>query len=410
MEGHLAFTRFVGKRLHLGVCGSVAGYKSLDLVRRWKDAGVDVGATLTASARKFLTPLLFEALGASPVFDSMYADGDTTGHFEDVFPHLLPGAAADAFIIVAASASTLARLAHGMADEILSCQALAFPGPLVLAPAMNPRMWANPATRENWETLRRRGHILVEPASGRVACMEEGGGRLADVREIYLAALKALSPQDLQGKTLMVTMGPTREYWDGIRFWSNPSTGTMGAALAVAGYLRGATVHAVCGPGSPWLPGAVCRHDVVAAKEMFAVASDVWPTADMGIFTAAVADYAPVSIGPEKFKKETASDGMTVAFGPNPDIVKTLAATKKSHQRVVAFAAETSNVETSALQKLERKNADLIVANTVNVADSGFGEGANTGFVADRNGATEHWPALGKPDMAWRILDWLLRL
>ncbi len=215
------------------------------MLRQWKDAGIDIGVTLTESARQFLTPLLFEALGASPVFDAMYADKDTTGHFDDIFPHLQPGASAHAFAIVAASATTLARLAHGMGDEILSCQALAFPHPLVLAPAMNPRMWANPATQENWETLRRRGHILVEPAHGRVACLEEGGGRLADSREIYLAVLKALSVQDFAGQKIMITMGPTREFWDGIRYWSNPSTGTMGAAVAVAAYLRGAEVHAV---------------------------------------------------------------------------------------------------------------------------------------------------------------------
>ena len=414
MEGHLSYKRFVGKRMHLGVCGSVAGYKALELLRQWKDAGVDISATLTESARQFLTPLLFEALGASPVFDAMYADKDTTGHFDNAFPHLTPGAACDAFVIVATSASTLARLAHGMADELLSCQALAFPGPLVLAPAMNPRMWANAATQENWATLRRRGHILVEPASGRVACMEEGSGRLADSREIYLAGLKALSSQDMQGKTVMVTLGPTREYWDGIRFWTNPSTGTMGAAIAVAAYLRGARVHAVCGPGAgaglPWLPSAINRHDVVSAKDMFIAASDLWPSVDMGVFSAAVADFAPQSIGKEKFKKDGVQDGLTIAFTPNPDILKTLAAEKKEHQRVVAFAAETSNLEVSALQKLERKNADMIVGNMVNTVDSGFGDGSNAGFVADRTGAREFWPPISKADMAWRIFDWLLRL
>ena len=414
MESHLSFTHFAGKRLHLGISGSVAGYKSLDLLRQWKDAGMDVGATLTESAQKFLSPLLFEALGASPIFDSMLAGKGATGKVDNTFPHLQPGAVADAFILVAASATTLARLAHGLGDEILSCQALAFPGTLVLAPAMNPRMWANPATQENWETLRRRGHILVEPESGRVACQEEGRGRLADTREIYLAALKALSPQDLHGKKVMVTMGPTREFWDGIRFWSNPSTGTMGAAVAVAAYLRGAQVYAVSGPtggpDTPWMPSAVSRYSITSAKEMFETASSLWPTMDIGIFTAAVADFSPIAFGTEKFKKDTAQSGFSVQYTPNPDILQTLAAEKKAHQQVVAFAAETSNLQETALQKLERKKADMIVANTVNVADSGFGQGVNTGFVADRKGNQELWPSMSKADMAWRIFDWLSRL
>jgi phosphopantothenoylcysteine decarboxylase/phosphopantothenate--cysteine ligase len=410
MEGHLAFTRFTGKRLHLGVCGSVACYKALDLLRQWRDAGVDVGATLTRSAKRFLTPLLFEALGASPVYDAMFAgDGDANNQ-DDIFPHLAPGASAHAFAIVAASADTMARLANGLADDILSCQALAFPHPLVIAPAMNPRMWANAATQENWETLRRRGHILVEPASGRVACMEEGSGRLADPREIYLAVLAALSPQDMAGRTAMITLGPTREFFDGVRFWSNPSTGTMGGALAVCAYLRGATVHAVCGPGSPWLPKGVIRHDVVSAKEMFEAAAAVWPGADIGVFSAAVADFSPEPHGPGKFKKDSVAGNLSLSFSRNTDILKTLAAMKKDGQRVVAFAAETSDLQHQALEKLRSKKADMIVANQVNLADSGFGGGANTGFVADRTGAQELWPAMSKADMAWRIYDWLLRL
>ncbi len=406
MDSHLLFTRFTGKRLHLGVCGSIACYKALDLTRRWRDAGLDVGATLTASAREFVTPLAFEALGASPVYTGMFPEG--AGDVDrDIFPHLTPGASAHAFAIVAASATTLARLAHGMGDEILACQALAFSGPLVLAPAMNPRMWANAATQENWETLRRRGHILVEPVCGRVACMDEGGGRLADPREIYLAALKAVSPQDLQGQNVMVTLGATREHWDGIRFWSNPSTGTMGASVAVAAYLRGAAVHAVAGPGAPWLPGGVTRHDVTGAKDMFAAASDLWPNMDMGVFTAAVADFAPEKWGDGKFKKTTAAaEGLSIAFTQNPDILKTLGKAKKPGQKVAGFAAESENLEAAALRKLEEKNADMIVGNLL----SSFTTPDNTVFVADRTSAQGHWPSMSKPDLAWRILDWLSRL
>ncbi len=408
MDSHLKFTRFAGKRLHLGVCGSIAGYKALDLLRQWRDAGLDAGATLTASAQKFLTPLAFEALGASPVYAAMFPAG---GNDAEVFPHLTPGASAHAFAIVAASATTLARLAHGLGDEILSCQALAFSGPLVLAPAMNPRMWANTATRENWETLRRRGHILVEPVCGRVACMEEGAGRLADPRDIYLAVLRAVSPQDLRGQKILLTLGPTRDFWDGIRYWSNPSTGSMGASLAVAAHLRGATVHAVTGPGavpgSPWLPDGIIRHSVIGAKDMFAAASDLWPDMDAGIFTAAVADFAPEKWGDGKFKKAGApAEGLRIAFTPNPDILKTLAAARKPGQKVVGFAAEADNLEEAALRKLAEKNADMIVGNLL----SGFTSADNTVFVADRSGAQEHWPPMPKPDLAWRILDWLSRL
>ncbi len=410
MDSHLKFTRFTGKRLHLGVCGSIACYKALDLVRRWRDAGLDVGATLTGSAQRFLTPLAFEALGASPVYSAMFPEGAQDVD-RDVFPHLTPGESSHAFAIVAASATTLARLAHGLGDEILSCQALAFSGPLVLAPAMNPRMWANAATQENWAKLRSRGHILVEPVSGRVACMDEGTGRMADTRDIYLAALRAVSPQDMQGQKVLITLGATREHWDGIRFWSNPSTGTMGASMALAAYVRGATVHAVAGPGgnpgSPWLPRGVVRHDVTSARDMFAAANDLWPGMDMGVFTAAVADFAPEKWGSGKFKKAAAAaEGLRIAFTQNPDILKTLASSKKSGQRVVGFAAESENLEEAALRKLAEKNADMVVGNLL----ASFTTPDNTVFVADRAGGREYWPSMSKPDLAWRIYDWLLRL
>ncbi|GHV50463.1 phosphopantothenoylcysteine decarboxylase [Deltaproteobacteria bacterium] len=410
MDGHLAFSNFTGKRLHIGISGSVACYKALDLLRQWQDAGFATGATLTKSAQQFVSPLLFGALGANPVYDAMFANESGKGRFVDIFPHLAPGAAVDVFVLAAASAATLARIAHGLADEILSCQVLAHPGPLVIAPAMNPRMWENVATKANWDTLKKRGFILVEPECGRVACLEEGSGRLADSREIFLAALRAVSPQDLAGKTVMITSGPTREFWDGVRFWSNPSTGTMGAALAVAAYLRGAVVHLVSGPHSCWLPKNIIAHDVVSAKDMFEAASSLWAGADIGVFSAAVADFSPVPYGKQKFKKNALEGDLSLSFTPNVDILQTLASTKTARQRVVAFAAETADLEKSALAKLVKKNADMIVANTVNVAGSGFGKQSNSGFIADRNGSREVWPEMSKADMAWRIFDWLSRL
>lgn len=404
MDAHLAFSFASGRRLHLGVCGSVAAYRAPDLVRMWKDAGLGVGVTLTGSARKFITPLTFEALGAGPVYTEIFDGG------EGPFGHLEPGQCCDAFVLAPASASTLARLAAGMADEMLACQVLAFSGPVVVAPAMNPKMWANAATQANMTTLRERGCAIIEPGCGRTACLEEGQGRLADLRLIYLHGLRALAPQDMTGMKVLVTLGPTREQWDGVRHWTNPSTGTMGASLAIAAWLRGATVHAVCGPGTPWLPESIFRHDVTSAEDMFTAASALWPDMDTGIFTAAVADFRPVPHGPDKFKKASASDGFDIHFTPNRDILATLGNAKKDGQKVVGFAAETSGLSESMLGKLQRKNADMIVGNLIGGSEAGFGTATNVVRILDVSGREAELPLQTKPDVAWSILEWLLRL
>lgn len=406
IAAHLAF-RWERKRLHLGVSGSIAAYKAPDLVRAWQDAGLSVSVTLTEGARRFISPLVFASLGAAPVYTALFDDPAAPSPFA----HLEPGQTADAFVVAPASAATLARLASGAADEILCCQALAFSGRekgrMVLAPAMNPAMWANPATQANAARLRDRGCALVEPGTGRTACGEEGQGRLADMREIYLAGMRALAPQDLAGRRVLVTLGPTREAWDGLRFWSNPSTGVMGASVAVAAWLRGAEVDAVCGPGTPWLPRAIARHAVTSAREMLEAASAVWSRADMGVFTAAVADFAPESGGRGKFKKSDAPDGFAVRFTPNPDILKTLAANRRPDQRVAGFAAESSDLERAVRGKLVSKKADLVVGNLL---QDGFGTARDRVFVADSRGREEQWPSLSKPEVAWRLLTWLASL
>ena len=273
---------------------------------------------------------------------------------------------------------------------------------------MNPAMWSHPATQANIATLRERGCAVVEPGCGRTACGEEGQGRLADLREIYLAGLRALAPQDMEGIRVMVTLGPTREHWDGLRFWTNPSTGTMGAAVAVAAWLRGARVEAVCGPRTPWLPAGIARHNVGSARHMLEAAASVWPQCDAGVFTAAVADFSPVSPaqgGDKKFKKSDAPDGFDVHFAPNPDILKTLAADRRPEQKVVGFAAESQNLEDSVRGKLVSKKADMVVGNLL---QDGFGTPDNTVFVADASGREERWAHLSKTDVAWRLLSWLL--
>ena len=404
--------KFSGRRLHLGVSGSVACYKAVEALRAWRRLGMTVSATLTAGARQFVTPLLFASLGAAPVYGDMFEAG------QDVFAHLEPGQNADAMIIAPATADVLSRLAAGAASDMLSAQALAFAGPLLVAPAMNPRMWAHAATRENVERLRARGVGVVGPDTGAAACGDQGQGRLAELPSIFFAALRALAPQDMAGLRVLVTLGPTREPWDGVRYWSNPSSGRMGAALATCAWLRGAGVTAVCGPGvRSILPAGVTRRDVTTAREMFHVASDLWPEMDMGFFSAAVADFSPerpADGGEAKFKKTEAEAGLSIAFTPNPDILRTLAAGRRAGQRVLGFAAEIvpdmESLLALARVKLTRKGADVVAANPVNAGQGAFGAAEASMAVADRNGHEEIWNARNKADIAWDLCSWLLRI
>lgn len=400
-----AFSHYKGKRVHLGVCGSVAAFRAPDLLRWWLKSGLSASVTLTPAARRFVGALTFEALGALPVYTDMFQSDGPFGHLE-------PGQTAQAMIIAPTSATTLARLAQGLGDELLACQALAFDGPLVIAPAMNPRMWCNAATQENVEKLRQRGATLVLPDTGGTACGDEGQGRLADLRQIWMASLKALTPQDMAGMKVLLTLGPTREQWDAVRFWSNPSTGSMGAALAVAAWLRGAEVHAVCGPvHGIWMPGDIARHDVRSAAEMFTAAQDLWPGMDAGLFTAAVADFSPEPHGKEKFKKAGAEAGFSVHFTPNADILKTLAAHRRpdNPQKVLGFAAETvADLPEAVRVKLRGKGADIVAGNRIGQSGAGFGSATNVMAVADAHGREEQWPSLSKADVAWRLCSWLL--
>lgn len=406
MQTHMRFAGFMGKRVHLGVTGSIAAFKALQLLRDLQDADLMVSATLTDSATKFIQGLSFEALGASPVYTSMFDGGPNA---DTAFGHLEPGQFADVMVIAPATANTMAQLAHGMADDMLSCQALAFPGPKIIAPAMNPRMWEAAATQRNWDILDELGYIRVSPECGDVACGDTGSGRLASLDDIFLATLKALSPQDLLGKKVLVTLGPTRESWDAVRFWSNPSSGTMGASLAIAAHLRGADVSVVAGPTGLTFPSALNVVSVQTASEMFDACMDIWPAMDIGCCTAAVADYRPIPHGSGKFKKSASQgEGITVEFEPNKDILKTMGSSKTSEQKLIGFAAETDSIKENAQRKLETKNLDLIAANDISQQGSGFGVPTNQIFVLDTSGRKEMWPQLAKTEVAWRIWDHLL--
>lgn len=404
MQDHIQFKALAGLRIHLGVCGSVAAFKALELCRMFQACDLACGATLTDSAHRFVTDLNFTALGCDPVCTGMFAPES------DIYAHLYPGQAADAFVIAPATAATLAKLAHGMADDMLSCQCLAFSKPLILAPAMNTRMWENPATQQNLAILRDRGHIIVEPGSGSLACGDEGQGRLADLQSLFLYTLRSLAPQDLAGKRIMITLGPTREQWDAVRFWSNPSSGRMGAALAISAWLRGADVHAIKGPIGFELPFFLHSTRVKSAAEMHQACDELWPDMDMGCFTAAVADFAPEPFGKEKFKKKTSQQGLDIHFTPTQDILADMSSKRKPGQLLIGFAAETQDLVENASAKLKKKNLDMVVANPVNEQSSGFGFTTNRVTIIDRHERKEQWDLLPKTEVAWRIWDWATRL
>ena len=389
------------RRLHLGVTGSVAAFKALEMLRLWTATGAAVSATLTDSARRFVTDMSFAALGADPVYGGMFDDDKGFGHLD-------PGRRAQAMVVAPATANTLAKLACGLADDMLSCQALSFPGPLVVAPAMNPRLWDAAATRENWQRLKDRGVTCLEPESGLVACGDEGRGRLPAVELVYLHGLRALSPQDLAGRKVMVGLGPTREHFDCVRYWSNPSSGTMGASVAVAAWLRGAEVTAVCGPVDLWLPPGISRIDVVTAHQMSEACQDVWPHADLAVMSAAVADFRPLPLGRGKYKKT--SGPLQVDFEANADILAALGQDKRQGQRLAGFAAESGDPGPEMARKLASKRLDLIVGNDVTAEGSGFCAPTNAVSVLDAQGRNERWPTLTKTEVAWRILDWMLEL
>lgn len=401
---------FAGRKVHVSICGSVACYKMCDFVRSLLAMDLAVSVTLTAAAQKFISPLLLKALGADPVYGQMF-EGDAP------FAHLEPGHEADLMLVAPASADMLAKMAQGLCEDLAACQYVAYGGKTLVAPAMNPAMWAHPATCANARVLADRNVEFVGPAIGKVACGDQGAGRLAEPCDIFLACLKALSTQDMAGLNVLVTLGPTREYWDGVRFWSNPSSGLMGSALVTAAWLRGADVWAVCGPEvDVQLPGSINRIDVTSADEMYAAAMKLWPEMTIGICCAAVADFAPVSNGNAqnaKISKNSLPETFTVEFRRNHDILAALGK-DKGERKLLGFAAQIAPdlqaLAPYAHEKLGAKNADLIAANRVNGDDGAFGSELNTVLGVDRSGEEKIWQALPKADIAWNLLTCLLKL
>jgi phosphopantothenoylcysteine decarboxylase/phosphopantothenate--cysteine ligase len=388
-------------RLHMGICGSIAAYKALDLCRSFQRLGFQVGATLTRAGAQFITPLSLTALGVDPVYTELFAPDD------QVYAHLEPGQNSRTFLVAPASANTLAKMAGGLADTMLSCQLLAAPCPIVVAPAMNPNLWEAEATRENIHRLSRRENIhIIPPDSGLVACGETGSGRLASQAELLWNTVRHMTCSDLQGYRLLLTLGPTREFWDPVRFWTNPSSGKMGAAMALTAWIRGAEVHCVSGPHDQWLPQDIGQTPVTSAREMYEACMDLWPTADIGCLCAAVCDFRPESCAEHKFKKDALQGRLTIPFIPNPDILRTLGEHKRPEQRLIGFAAESeTDYEALARKKIAAKNLDCIVANCITHAGTGFDASKNTVTVCFPDGKTHPLPSMTKADVSWKIWD-----
>ena len=390
-----------GKRVVVGVTGGIAAYKTCELVRLLKKAGASVRVVMTEHAKEFVAPLTFETLSGNQVYSDNFNKAWEIGHISlQNF--------ADLTIIAPATANIIGKMASGIADDLLSTTVMAMTTPVLIAPAMNSGMWRNAATKDNMETLRRRAVHVVGPGSGDLACGISDIGRMAEPSEIFEKAKEILlAKRDFEGKTVLVTAGPTREKLDPVRFLSNRSTGKMGYAIAEAAQKRGARVELVSGPVSIPVPASVNVTCVESTQDMFNAVTEIAKRADVVIQAAAPADFTPETVKDQKIKKT--GDSMTLTLVATPDIAKYLGSQKREGQVLVAFAAETENVTENAQGKRKRKNADLIVANDVTKPGAGFGVDTNVVTILSDEGVTEY-PQMPKKDVADKILDHVERI
>jgi phosphopantothenoylcysteine decarboxylase/phosphopantothenate--cysteine ligase len=388
--------RFAGRRIVLGVTGSIAAYKAVSLLRALTQEGADVSVVMTESAKRFVAPLTFEVLSRHPVASDLFAA-------QEEMLHLALAEQAEAVVIAPATAHVLARCALGLADDLLGTLLLAAGCPVIVAPAMDGGMWHHSAVQAHVAALQARGVTVVEPEDGPLASGRIGKGRLAEEARI-LAALEARLQirRDWAGQRVLISAGPTHEALDAVRFISNRSSGKMGYALAEASRRRGADVVLVSGPTALAAPPGVECVPVITAEEMAKALAARFPWCTVLFMAAAVADFRPRHPSSAKLKKRQA--GLTVELEPTEDILETLAK-RTTHQTIVGFAAETSSLRSQAEAKLKAKGLDLIVANDVGASGCGFGSETNAALLIDRHGRVTELPLMPKREMADRILD-----
>jgi phosphopantothenoylcysteine decarboxylase/phosphopantothenate--cysteine ligase len=392
--------RCEGKTVVLGLTGGIACYKSAELVRALTRDGANVRVMMSANAQQFITPLTLQALSGHPVATNTF---DLTRESE--IGHIRLADCADVLVVAPATANIIGKLAAGIADDLISTVVLATRAPIVLAPAMNVHMYENPIVQANLVRLRSYGFRIIEPSEGSLACGYEGKGRLPDTEVLQAEIERALSPQDLQGERILVTAGPNREPLDPVRFISNRSTGKMGFALATAAWQRGAQVSLIAGPCALPTPHGVQRRDVETAEEMHRAVGAAYESATIILMAAAVADYRPARVAREKLKKDSAP--MVLDLERTTDILAYLAP-RKGSRIVVGFAAETEQLIVNAERKLAEKDLDLIVANDVAGAETGFAVDTNAVTIIDRSGQRETVPLMSKGAVAHHILDRVL--
>jgi phosphopantothenoylcysteine decarboxylase/phosphopantothenate--cysteine ligase len=389
------------RRILVAVSGGIAAYKVPELVRELIRAGHAVRCVLTPAATRFVAPLVLQTLTGAPARQDLFDPSE-----EGEIDHIALADWAELVVVAPATAHVLARLAHGLADDLVTTVALATRAPLLLAPAMNVNMWQHAATRENVAILRERGARMVGPEAGELACGWQGEGRMAEPERIAAEVARLLAPQDLAGVRVLVTAGGTREPLDAVRFLGNRSSGRMGFAVAEEAARRGAEVVLVAGPGALDTPAGVRRIDVETALEMREAVLAELPKAEVVIKAAAVADFRAAQTSARKIRKEDLAPGagLAVELVRNPDILAEICQ-QKGDRVIVGFAAESHDVLESARRKLARKGCDLIVANDISAAGSGFDVDTNTVVFVWPDAEAEALPPLPKREVAARLLD-----
>lgn len=392
-----------GKKIILGITGSIAAYKACYIIRGLIKQGAEVQVVITPAGKEFITPITLSALTSKPVISEFFAQRDGTWN-----SHVDLGLWADAVLIAPATASTIGKMANGIADNMLITTYLSAKAPVFVAPAMDLDMFAHPATRKNLDILRSYGNYIIEPGTGELASHLVGKGRMEEPENIIRILDEFFAPSDeLSGKKVMITAGPTYEKIDPVRFIGNYSSGKMGFALAEECARRGAQVILITGPVQlKTQHSSIIRVDVESAEEMYEATQAHFPDADAGILCAAVADYRPETIADKKIKREKEEE-LTLHLRATQDIAASLGAIKRKQQCLVGFALETNDEQQNAEGKLERKNFDFIVLNSLNDTGAGFRHDTNKISIIDRKGRTDY-PLKSKTEVAQDIIDRLV--